>query len=65
MTSLLHIVDDVDSLKETFTLIQKCSNILSEAAQKEEGIILENPKPRPTSSKCSFDSGFKEIPKAQ
>ena len=65
VTSLLHIVDDVDSLKETFTLIQKCSNILSKAAQKEEGIILENPKPRPTSSKCSSDSGFKEIPKAQ
>ena len=39
VTSLLHIVDDVDSLKETYALIQECINILSKAANKEDGII--------------------------
>ena len=64
VTSLLHIVDDVHSLKETCALIQECINILSKAANKEDSIILEKPKPKSTLSQPCTDSVFKEIPKA-
>lgn len=44
VTTVTHIVDDTESLKEVYTLLHDCINILSNAAQKlkEEGLVLES-----------------------
>ena len=74
VTSLIHIVDDTESLKEVYTLLHDCINVLSNAAQKEEGLVLEKPKNKGTSksstsksttSKSGTSGSFKEIPKAK
>ena len=74
VTSLTHIVDDTESLKEVYTLLHDCINVLSNAAQKEEGLALEKPRNKDTSksstsksttSKSGTSSSFKEIPKAK
>lgn len=62
VTSLTHIVDDTESLKEVYTLLHECITILTSSAQKEEGIVLEKPQ---TSSKSGNQPCFKEIPKAK
>ena len=74
VSSLTHIVDDTESLKEVYTLLHDCINVLSNAAQKEEGLVLEKSRnkgtsksstSKPTTSKSGSSSSFKEIPKAK
>jgi len=71
LTSLLHIVDDMQSLKEIYDLIYQCIDILSQASQKEEGIAIHKPpeksKPRTrvASSLASNRNGLTKIPKAK
>ena len=69
VTSLTHIVDDTESLKELYTFLHDCINVLSNAAQKEEGLVLEKPRNKDTSksstsksttSKSGTSSSFKE-----
>ena len=78
VTSLTHIVDDTETLKEVYTLLHDCIDILSNAAQKEEGLVLEKPRnkgsksstsasstSKSSTSKSGSSSSFKEIPKAK
>ena len=48
VTTLTHVVDNTESLKEVYTLLNDCINILSNAAQKEEGLVLEKPRNKGT-----------------
>ena len=45
VTSLTHIVDDTESLKEVYSLLHDCINVLNNATQKE-GLVLEKPRIR-------------------
>ncbi|PFX22793.1 hypothetical protein AWC38_SpisGene12689 [Stylophora pistillata] len=64
--SLTHIVDYTESLKEVYTLLRDCIHILSNAVQKEEGLVLKKPPATCTStSKSGSASSFQEIPKAK
>ena len=78
VTSLTPIVDDTESLKEVYTLLHDCIDILSNAAQKEEGLVMEKPRnmgsksstsvsstSKSSTSKSGSSSSFKEIPKAK
>ena len=59
VTTLTHIVDNTESLKEVYTLLHDCINILSNAAQ-EEGIVLEKPRNKGTSKSSSSKSSMSE-----
>jgi len=59
--SLTHIsVDDTESLKELCSLVHDCINILSNAAQKEEGLVLEKPPTKGTSKSSTSKSSTSE-----
>ena len=60
VTSLTHIVDNTESLKEVYTLLKDCINILSNAAQKEEGLVLEKPLNKGTSKSSTPKSSPSE-----
>ena len=57
VTTLTHIVDSTGSLKDVYTLPHDCINILSNAAQKEEGLVLETPRNKGTSQSSTSKSG--------
>lgn len=70
VTSLLHIVDDEDSLKKAHKLIYDCIDILDKAANKEEGLILNKAvtklKSTPSSSTITSETcSLRDIPKAK
>lgn len=70
VTSLLHIVDDVETLQEVNALIHQCMDILGTAAKKEEGITLNKPTQNPTRMRRTTSSQpsatcFRDIPKAR
>ena len=75
ITSLLHVVDDNDTLKEAYSFVTSCIEVLNRTTSKEEGLILENNGESKTSnSSCSKNYGqkkclktkrFKDLPKAK
>ncbi len=71
--SLLHVVDDNDTLKEAYSLVTSCIEVLNRATDREEGLILEkHGKSKTSNSSCSKNYGqkkclqtkrFKDLPK--
>ena len=53
-------VDNTESLKEVYTLLHDCINILSNAAQREEGLVLEKPRNKDTSKSTTSKSSKSE-----
>ncbi|CAB4018091.1 Hypothetical predicted protein [Paramuricea clavata] len=41
ITLLLHVVDDNDALKDAYSLVTSCIEVLNRATNKEEGLIFE------------------------
>ena len=60
VTSLTHIVDNTESLTEVYTLLHDCINTLSNAAKKDEGLVLEKPRYKGTSKSSTSKSGTSE-----
>ena len=72
LTSLTHIVDDTESLKQVHALLRESIEVLNKAALKDDGLVLENPvklklkpKPNSTASKTGKTNTLKEIPHAK